>query len=302
MTVRSRGPAGVAAFGAIKGANGVLVDGDEAVHDLSATRTISVEDMIPVELTVSSTGLLNGKAARNVFILGMRDRGWTSTSVLGDVAQYLDTSQALINTPSTGTTLYVVSTSGNDTSAGTGVRTVRIVYLDASGNQQVKSATLNGTTAVSIGTGHSAIQWMESLTAGSGGVAAGTISVTSTNGAATVATTFEQIAAGGDRSMSGRYTVPTGYTAYVYDWHTEAISATMQARLRVDVLSDDRALSAGVFHFQDETFLASGQNARHDQPYLQCPAGSVIKVSAIPGAAPAGNKLGTAIKLLLVAV
>lgn len=53
MTVRSRGPAGVAAFGAIKGANGVLVDGDEAVHDLSATRTISVEDMIPVELTVS---------------------------------------------------------------------------------------------------------------------------------------------------------------------------------------------------------------------------------------------------------
>lgn len=109
---------------------------------------------------MSYRGTIENKAAYMYKILGSRDSGWTSTSAFGDTCQYLDTSQALMNTPTTGQTLYLRSSSINDAAAGTGVRTVRIVYLDSSGNQQVRTDTINGTTVVDIGTGYSAIQWM----------------------------------------------------------------------------------------------------------------------------------------------
>lgn len=257
----------------------------------------------PLEYQANSYGLIGGKSARMVYILGRRDQGWTGTSVLGDVCQYLDTSQALMNTPTTGQTLYVVSTDGNDAAAGTGARTVRVVYLDSSGNQQRVSATLNGTTAVSIGTGFAFIQWMEVLTVGSGGVCAGNVTVSSTNGVATVATTFEYIKAGGNRSLSCRYKVPTGFSAYLHSWKAEAISANMDTRLRADVTADDRVLSAGVFHFQSTTYLPSGTTGPADPEldYLCCPAGSVIKASAIPSSAPAGNRCDVSFDLLLIA-
>ena len=258
--------------------------------------------VLPPELAAPLLGTVNGKTATVWSILGSRSQGWSSTSVLGDACEYLDTSQANMNTPTTGQTLYLVSTSANDAAAGTGVRTVQIVYLDSSGNLASTTKTMNGTTPVSCGTGFSFILWMEAATVDTGGVAAGNISLSSTNGAATVATTFEYIAAGGNRSLSGRCKIPTGYNGYLLSWSAAAVSATMDCRIRTDVLAYDRSLSAGAVHFQDRVFLASG--GKQDQAplrYLKCPAGAVIKVSAIPGSAPAGNKLDCSFGLLLVA-
>jgi len=257
---------------------------------------------LPPEIAAPLLGTVNGKTAMLWSILGSRSQGWSSTSVFGDACEYLDTSQADMNTPTSGQTLYVVSTSANDASAGTGVRTVQIVYLDASGNLAATTKTMNGTTPVSCGTGFTFILWMESVTVGAGNIAAGNISITSTNGAATVATTFEYISAGGNRSLSGRCKIPTGYSGYLLSWSAASISATMDAQIRTDTLAYDRSLSAGAVHFQDRVFLASG--AKQDQAplwYLKCPAGAVIKVSAIPGSAPAGNKLDCSFGLLLVA-
>lgn len=247
-----------------------------------------------------TTGLVNGKAAENVYLLGRRDQGWNSTSAFGDVCQYLDNTQSLMNTPTSGQTLYVVSTSASDTAAGTGVRTVKIVYLDAAGAQQSKIVTLNGTTPVSIGTGHTFIQWIESLTAGTGAVAAGNISVTSTNGAATTATTFDRIATGGNRSLSARYKVPTGCTAYIHSAYYAAIGTTMDMRLRADVDAETRVVTPGVFHFQDTAYMGSGQSIQKDQDWLKMPEGAVIKVSAIPGSAPAGNRADANFDLICI--
>ena len=253
----------------------------------------------PVELQVERTGLFLGQAARVVYILGRRSLGWNSTSVLGDVAQYLNTTQDLINAVSTGTTYYLNSTSANDTAAGTGARTVRIVYLDSSGNQQVRTDTLNGTTPVSIGSGYSYFQWAEVASVGSGGVSAGNITISSTNGAATTATTVEYIAAGGNRSLSARYKVPTGYTAYITNWDVNAINGDMDARLRAKVFADDRALST-VHHFQDNLYQAANTRGEQRLDYLPVPAGAEIKISAIPSASAAGNRCDASFRLILV--
>lgn len=250
----------------------------------------------------SFRGAIEGKTARSVTILGSRDLGWTSTSAFGDACQYLDTSQAAMNVPSPGTTLYLYSTNANDTAAGTGIQSVRTVYIDSNGDELVRTDALAGNTPVAIGSGYKAIQWMESSAVGSGGVAAGNITISSTNGAPTVATTFERITAGGGRSLSGRYVIPTGQNGYLERWTAGAIGNSMDVRLRADVFSDTRALSAGAFHFMDRAYLASGQEGVWAQDYDRYPAGATIKISALPGTAAAGNRLDCDFTLILIAV
>lgn len=253
------------------------------------------------EYSVQHYGELNGHQAWLYHIMGSRTLGWTSTSVLGDACEYLDTTQALMNTPTTGQTLYLVSTSASDDGnpAGTGAQTVRTVYLDANGVQQVRTDTLNGTTPVSIGTGYSFIQWMEVASVGSNEVSVGNLSISSTNGAATVATTFEYIRAGGNRSLSGRYKVPSDCHGHLVHWDAAAISATMDTRIRATAFADDSAIST-VYHFIDRAFLASGANISQDLEYREMPANAVIKISAIPGGAPAGNKLDGSFSIIVM--
>jgi hypothetical protein len=242
---------------------------------------------------------VDGNAATIYKIMGSRVSGWSSTSVLGDVCEYLDTSQPRFNTPTVDQTLFIVSTNANDTSGGTGANTVRVVYLDGNGLQQNATYTMNGTTPVNMGTGFSFIQWAETASVGSNTVAIGNISISSTNGAATVATTFEYIASQGGRSLSGRYKVPSNKHVHMIDWSAAAISSTMDVRLRADTFADN-GLSANVFHFKDRAFLASGQNYSSTLHYEEYPANSIIKVSAFPGGTPAGNKLDSHFTIIVM--
>jgi hypothetical protein len=257
-----------------------------------------------VESWVARNGVLGASAAVNIVIMGRRSQGWTSTSLLGDVCEYLDTSQARVTTVNVGTTYYIRSSSVDDTAAGTGTRTVRIVSLSNTGAQQVTTATMNGQTPVSIGSGYTAFQWAEVATHGTvGGVSAGniTISTKSTAGNPTAAETVEYIASGGNRSLSARYRVPLGYTAYLSHWDMSAISANMDARIRATVFADDRTASGDVLHFQDTIFAPAGSHADQNMPYLKMPAGTDILVSAIPSSAPAGNRADCSFQLLLIA-
>ncbi len=251
------------------------------------------------EYSVQHTGYLSGHEASLYHIMGSRTLGWSSTSVLGDACEYLDTSQALMNTPTTGQALYLVSTSASDAAAGTGAQTVRTVYLDANGLQQVRTDTLNGTTPVSIGSGYSFIQWMEVASTGSSEVSVGNLTISSTNGAATVATTFEYVKAGGNRSLSGRYKVPSDCHGHLIHWDVSAIGNTMDTRLRATVFADDGTIST-VYHFLDRWFLTSGADATGLLEYRELPANCVVKVSALPGGAPAGNKLDCSFSIILM--
>lgn len=108
----------------------------------------------------------------------------------------------------------IVSANANDTAAGTGARTVKIYYLTSAGVEANETLTLNGTTPVNtVATNICFIEKMEVLTAGSGGVAAGIISLkaATAGGGATIGT----IAAGATLTFWAHHYVPAGKTCFI---------------------------------------------------------------------------------------
>jgi hypothetical protein len=231
---------------------------------------------------IQSTGLIEGKTAFLFQILGRRSN-WADAATMHDLCEFLTTTagQQTFIPVTTADQLDIVSTSANDTSAGTGTRTVEVTYLDASGNIQITTVTLNGTTAVPLtGIAATAILWMEAVTGGALEVSQGTISLRKVGAPTTI---YEQIVAGGNKSMSGRFRVPTGYTAYLVAWDGFAINQTMDIRLRATVKTLDRTVSTR-YVFQDNMFLATSSNSTRPMPFLKYPAGATIKISAQAGA------------------
>ncbi|OHD19239.1 MAG: hypothetical protein A2Y38_22500 [Spirochaetes bacterium GWB1_59_5] len=229
-------------------------------------------------------------------------RGWQSSTVFGDVAAYLDTTQDKINTTAVGTPLYLRSSSVDDAAAGSGARTVRIVYLDVSGVQQAMTASLNGTTAVALGSAVASVQWAEVASTGTvWGAAAGDITIAKTTGAPSVADIVEMIVAGGNRSHTGRYTVPSNREGYLQAWHASASGgATQDLHLRASVFADDRSLSS-VLHFQSSFFLTSNVSVSQiDLGLTRCPGGTTIILSSIPSNTPAGNRVDADLYLAIV--
>ena len=254
----------------------------------------------PPTLAIAETGKWNGKAASIVQLLARRTT-FANTTPFQDVGQYLVGAVNAFTNPAVGTTYYANSTSANDTAASAGISKVRIVSLDAAGNQQVTSVTLNGATPVSIGAGYTYFQWMEASEMGTAGlVAAGDVTISSVNGAATESTTHLMIKAGGNKSLDGKYKVPTGYTAYIDGMYGSAIGQAMDLRLRVTAFTDDRTVSTGIYHFNGTLYLASGTAMDKDLPYLKCVAGTDIKFSALPAATTGSPRCDAAAHLLVV--
>src|SRR5512135_2461251 len=76
--------------------------------------------------------------------------------------------------PTTPQQMQVVSSSANDTAAGTGVQSVYIHYLDTNYADRFEIVTLNGVTPVNtVATNILRINGVHSQTVGTGGVAAG---------------------------------------------------------------------------------------------------------------------------------
>jgi len=110
----------------------------------------------------------------------------------------------------------VASSSANDTSAGTGARTVYIEGVD--GDFAVKSevVTLNGQTEVNTTHEYLAINQMTVMTVGSTGHNEGNINIgTGTVTAGVPAVLFDLIGVSNNQRTTGHYTVPAGYTGYL---------------------------------------------------------------------------------------
>lgn len=254
------------------------------------------------DFLAASQGKVNGKVARSLLIHGRRNLGWSSTSLPGDVANYLDTSQAQVTPVVLGTTYYLRSSSANDAAGGTGARTIRVVYLDSAGALRNMDVATNGTTAVNLGAGIAFVQWATVLTAGSLGVAAGNITISSVTGAPTVAQTVEYIQAGETKSRSGRFKIPTGHTGYLHSWDAAATGgANQDMSVEATVQEDDRTVATDVFLPQGGAFLANNVSQVDLQLHWRSiPAGAVVKITSIPSSAPAGNRADGALFFLLV--
>lgn len=122
----------------------------------------------------------------------------------------------ILGFPSTAIQLSVSSSSTDDTALGTGARTVYLEGLDASHNTISEIVTLTGQTAVTTTKSYLHINNCYVLTAGSGDSAAGTIYFgTGVVTAGVPATVYDVIQFDYNSRVTGSYTVPAGYTAYV---------------------------------------------------------------------------------------
>jgi len=243
-----------------------------------------------MEQEINEFGTYKGRPANMGSMLCRRTDGWTSTSVQGDLCNYLDTSQAQANTPSIATQYYLHSTSAQDGVAGTGIQSVVVNYLDAAGARVVATVVMNGVTPVALPFFVTHIQYIESSAVGTGGVAAGNITIGSNAaGSPTVAQTIAKILAGDGRSMDGILQVPLGYSCYLLSWGVRAIGNRMDTRLRATVFTNDHSLSPG-YHFEANMYLPDGAAVTEDLHYFKLPALAKIKISAIPGAVAAGNR------------
>lgn len=109
------------------------------------------------------------------------------------------------------TALEIVSTSANDTAAGTGARTVMLTGLNASHVEVVQILTLNGLTPVAIPTNLYRINANIVATAGSIGTNDGTVTVRDAGGG----TTRAVMDAGYGLLRQSQFTVPAGETLFI---------------------------------------------------------------------------------------
>jgi len=118
--------------------------------------------------------------------------------------------------PSSPIQMKVSSESTDDTSAGTGARTVYIGGLDANHNEISEVVTMNGQTAVLTTKSYLHINQAYVMTAGSGNGAAGNIYIgDGTVTAGVPATVYDLIAFDYNTRITGSFTIPAGYTGYL---------------------------------------------------------------------------------------
>lgn len=208
-------------------------------------------------------------------------RRFGNNSAVGTTYELVDTlGAATPYMPTTAVSVEVVSNSANDTSAGTGARTVLITGLDANYNLATATVTLNGLTAVVAATQFTRIYRADVELVGTyGGTNAGTITVRQSGGG----TAFIQIDAGFGKSFSSHFTVPAGYYGAITGAN---LSADTGKTIDVRVISRDNAnVVTAPYHSTniEQLFLGVGATMHfdYDPPILISPLTDVYIQSKV---------------------
>ena len=223
-----------------------------------------------------AAGLVPGRA----ILRGLGEFESGNVNVLGeDVTRAEDISGPVrLPTPApAGEQMTIVSTDAQDGVGGTGVLTVRVHYLDATGAEQVEDKTMNGLTGVdTAAVDMRFIQDFYALTVGTDGVAAGNITLIKKGGA--IATDlYNLIGIGGNKSLIPHRMVPIAKKLILKGWGaTEAQGSRCAFRLRSTDMYG--VLIPGVFCFKDVLYLNQDTQYR-DGLNILVPALSIVKVS-----------------------
>lgn len=128
------------------------------------------------------------------------------------------------------------------------------------------------------------VNGVHAIEVGSGGVAAGNISVTAVGGAVT----YGYISIGSNTARQAVYTVPNGYNGYISHWQASSGSAGNHfAQTSLVATTHDGRLWPGVFLMQDELGTQNGgDNVNFPTPIL-IPSRSDVKLNAVSDAANA---------------
>lgn len=177
----------------------------------NALRNVAAID-VPYEQQVSR-GEIAG--ASSIFVYGyLREMGQ-------NVNETLQYQGGLMQYPSSAATVFISSADANDTSAGTGARTLLLEGLDANYAAVSETITMNGQTQVESSKSYIRLFKITSVTVGSGGKNAGDIYVATTGASSGVPTGTTYLVMESDdlsainTSQAAVYTVPAGHTLYI---------------------------------------------------------------------------------------
>jgi hypothetical protein len=194
-------------------------------------------------------------------------------SNVGTVSEDCTPMSATYVSPTTYRTMNTVSSSANDASAGTGMRTMEITGVTLNGVES-EVITLNGTTPVVSTKQYACILESEGETWGSGLANAGNITST----ASTDATVQNVIPIGFNEAYSGVFMCPVGYKAYLLAWGVDFQNITSTTLLDCVLLKKNGF--GGGWQYEDFTALYASGTSSKDVDYkggLLIAAGRFIK-------------------------
>lgn len=176
-------------------------------------------------------------------------------------------------------TLTVTSTSGNDTVAGSGARTVEIQGMNQAGEVIIETIDVGATTTGEF----KRVFRVKILTAGSSGVNEGTISITSDDTSTVLAIIgVDGIginAAGRGQTFMAQYTIPAGKTGYITQWTVGAGKQNTDA-IAMLMTRDPDALGNGSWNARDIITVSATTYAKNYNIPIKVDEGNDIEVRA----------------------
>ena len=210
-----------------------------------------------------------------VSILGHNDAQTTTRVTISPSMTTATIDQSSLD--ATPATVKVASTNANDTSAGTGLRTLTLKGLDTNGAAQSETITLNGQTEVTSSLTYSAVTGWKGLTAGSGGKNDGVVWVgTGTFTSGVPDTKFFSGDIGYNKGFTAYYVVPAGKTLHIFAFAATLASSNKAVEFFIDTSAD------GVFWLTRCVFAVESGAAIETYIYSMgsVPAGTHVRVEA----------------------
>jgi hypothetical protein len=184
----------------------------------------------------------------------------------------------------------IASANANDSSAGTGARTVRITYLDQTGaGPFTETVTMNGVTYVNtVATNICFIEKIEVMSVGSTGSNVGilTLKAATAGGGATIGT----VTATANRTFWAHHYVPTGKTTYVSGVSVGNASTVVGSGAFFILQARNPTVSTSPLTQVSDTVRLYGQSSTNTRAYLspiQIPGPAIVAAYVTPQAATA---------------
>ncbi len=181
---------------------------------------------------------------------------------------------------SVGEQMTLVSTSANDTAAGSGAQQVDVHYINATGLEGVETVTMNGTTPVNtVVTNIRFVQYIHTQRVGSiGATAAGDITIYRVADAARI---YNVIKVGSNVSLNAHRMIPSGKAFYMTNIRADAIdNKPVSVRLRA-TCDYEGVLTQNIFIFNETFELYNSAQAALLPIPRKFPAFCIIKASAV---------------------
>ena len=174
---------------------------------------------------------------------------------------------------STAKSLEVLSDSTSDTSTGVGARTITLIGLDSSLNEQTQVITMNGTTAVAITGTWLRVHRCSVTTAGTSAVNVGTLTVRIAGGG----TTLLVVGAGNGQTLMAVYTIPTGYTGYMMKYYVSANAGATAPQIDLKLYTRS---ATGIINLKHQQALNGGSFAHEFGAPFRIPEKNDIYLNA----------------------